>query len=368
MDNGGVMSNIAAARPDSGRTIAGPMVVKGFTLAFLLTMAIFVGLVWYTWRSYEYVKDAQTRHFRTVELSGEIIHVDEVLTMSARMAAATGNLRWERRYRNFEPQLDTAIKEALELYPELSYATAQTDAANIKLVAMENKAFDFVREGDLEAAREVLYSEEYEKQKQIYSGGITQVAEEMRLEVQSNLRRHRRVALVTVGSVAFAMPLLVFVWFITLRILRRYIVERKRAELALRMSEQCFRAIADYSYFWEVWVSPEGRPLWTNPAVQRITGYTIRDIMTMEDFPMAIFHEDDRGRMARAFKSALRGGTGNEVEFRLLRKDGSIIRAEVSWQPIYDEKHVSLGHRASICDVSERKQVEAAFGEGGEDE
>jgi hypothetical protein len=40
------------------------------------------------------------------QLSDEIIYLDEVLTMSARMAASTGNLEWENRYRTFEPKLD----------------------------------------------------------------------------------------------------------------------------------------------------------------------------------------------------------------------------------------------------------------------
>jgi len=39
------------------------------------------------------------------------------------------------------------------------------------------------------------------------------------------------------------------------------VTERKRSELALRMSEQRFRAIADYTYDWESWVSPGGNLL-----------------------------------------------------------------------------------------------------------
>jgi len=136
---------------------------------------------------------------------------------------------------------------------------------------------------------------------------------------------------------------------------------RKRTELVARMTDQCFRAIADYTYDWEVWVGPTGRVLWTNPAAQRITGYSVKEIMAMPEYPGPLVYEEDRSRMARAFQSAHKGGTGNEVQFRVARKDGRIIWVEMSWQPIYDDNGDSLGHRESIRDVTARKQAEQAM-------
>jgi hypothetical protein len=57
------------------------------------------------------------RDFPFHELQGVIVHLDEVLTMSARMAVTTGDLAWERRYRQFEPVLDDAIKNVINLAP-----------------------------------------------------------------------------------------------------------------------------------------------------------------------------------------------------------------------------------------------------------
>jgi PAS domain S-box-containing protein len=136
---------------------------------------------------------------------------------------------------------------------------------------------------------------------------------------------------------------------------------RKRTELVTRMTNECFRAIADYTYDWEVWVSPTGRVLWTNPAVQRLTGYTIKEITAMSDYPTPLIHEKDRDRMTRAFQKALEGGTGNDVQFRLQRKDGKVIWAAMSWQPIYDEEGNSLGHRQSIRDITARIEAEQAL-------
>lgn len=136
--------------------------------------------------------------------------------------------------------------------------------------------------------------------------------------------------------------------------------ERKRSELAARMSEQCFRAIANYTYDWEVWVGPTGRVLWTNPAVQRVTGYSVKELTAMPDYPKPLVYEKDRDRMDRAFRSARRGSTGNDVQFRIQRKDDRIIWVEMSWQPIYAEDGNSLGHRQSIRDITTRKEAEEA--------
>ena len=69
---------------------------------------------------------------------------------------------------------------------------------------------------------------------------------------------------------------------------------RKRTELVTQMTNQCFRAIADYTYDWEVWVSPTSRILWTNPAVKRVTGYDIKEIMSMSDYPGVVIYDQDR--------------------------------------------------------------------------
>ncbi len=139
------------------------------------------------------------------------------------------------------------------------------------------------------------------------------------------------------------------------------VTEYKRSEMAARMSEQCFRAIANYTYDWEVWAGPTGRVLWTNPAATRVTGYSVRELVAMRDYPDPLVHEDDRERVLKAFRSAVGGSSGNDFHFRLRRKDGDIVWAEMSWQPIHDDKGDSLGHRESIRDVTARKLAEEAL-------
>lgn len=106
-----------------------------------------------------------------------VTYFDEVLTMSARTAAATGDQKWERRYNDFVPQLDHAIAELNKLIPEEIQlkSTKKTSAANDALIAMESEAFELVRNGQQEKAQELLFSKDYDAQKEIYTQGMAEL-------------------------------------------------------------------------------------------------------------------------------------------------------------------------------------------------
>jgi hypothetical protein len=135
-----------------------PFPTKLIGIAALTTLAVLTWLSWFVYDAYQIAQDANTRIVGLERARGDIVHLDEVLTMSASMAAATGEVAWIERYRGFEPKLDTAIKKAIDIarQPDIADAIRETDAANIELVRMENQAFELVRERKLEDARAIL--------------------------------------------------------------------------------------------------------------------------------------------------------------------------------------------------------------------
>jgi PAS domain S-box-containing protein len=139
------------------------------------------------------------------------------------------------------------------------------------------------------------------------------------------------------------------------------VTERKGVEEERRESAERFRAIADYTYDWESWVGNDGALLWLNPAVERITGYSVDECMVMPGFPIPIIAEADRERVARQIGEAVRGSSRNDFEFRVRHKDGRLVWVAASWQPIYDARGARLGHRSSIRDIGERKKTEEAL-------
>lgn len=121
--------------------------------------------------------------------------------------------------------------------------------------------------------------------------------------------------------------------------------------------EHFFRWIADFTYDWESWLSADGDVLWVNEAVKRFTGYTPDECLEMDDYPLSLVAPQDRERIARCFEEGSAGSTANNVEFRALHRDGSQCWCAVSWQPMIDTSSRSLGFRASVRDISEKRHM-----------
>lgn len=206
------------------------------TIAFCIILSlILIGeSTWNIWAIYRNFTTVVTNQFKLQNLSGEIVHLDEVLTMSARMAASTGDVKWEKRYRQFEPELDSAIKQTTQLAPQvLKGQSAQTDTANAKLVEFENRAFALVRQGKREQAFKILLGQDYDAQKQIYAQGINNVITNINTEIETQLQSYRQRLLSAIVFALVTFPILLLSWLLILSQVRTYIRERKLAGDAL---------------------------------------------------------------------------------------------------------------------------------------
>lgn len=123
------------------------------------------------------------------------------------------------------------------------------------------------------------------------------------------------------------------------------------------ISDACFRAVAECTYDWESWHGPDGGLVWVNPAVERISGYSVDECLAMQDYPLDMVAPHDRGRVAEMLKDAAVGKSCNDLEFQLVHRTGEERWMAVSWQPMYDEKGQHLGFRTSIRDITERHSL-----------
>jgi diguanylate cyclase (GGDEF)-like protein/PAS domain S-box-containing protein len=127
---------------------------------------------------------------------------------------------------------------------------------------------------------------------------------------------------------------------------------------ALKRSEARFHAIADYTYGIEGWFNPRGRLIWVNRSVQRVTGYTSLECILATNLVETLVDPKDQKRVAEEARRAAKGGSGENLEMRLKRKDGTIIWVALNWQPIFNAEGEHLGVRVSADEIQARKAAE----------
>lgn len=136
-----------------------------------------------------------------------------------------------------------------------------------------------------------------------------------------------------------------------------------RTERLLSESTERFRAVADYTYDWESWIQSDGKLIWVNPAVERLTGFTVQECFEMSDYPTELVDPQDRPLIRQIVDGAIAGDSGNDVEFRVITKSGNCKWFAVSWQPLMEANGKAGSFRMSMRDIEDRKQMEQALRE-----
>jgi len=130
------------------------------------------------------------------------------------------------------------------------------------------------------------------------------------------------------------------------------------AERLLDESYERFRAVADYTHNWEAWLDSNGGLVWVNPAVERMTGYSVDECMEMEEYPLPFILKEDRANISELIQGAKKGSSGNDFEFRVVTKSNDVRWFAVSWQALLDPDGRQIGVRMSHRDIGDRKRAE----------
>ena len=145
-----------------------------FAAAFVISILTSIFSGWQSWQMHKRAEEMSKKHIALTEDVGRIMLLDEVLTMSARMAAGTGDFSYEKRYDQFDPQLTTEINEVRAVLSQADIArfVNETDEANLALVKIERQAFALAHQGRRQEATALLTGDEYMRLKKVYAGGM----------------------------------------------------------------------------------------------------------------------------------------------------------------------------------------------------
>jgi two-component system NtrC family sensor kinase len=135
------------------------------------------------------------------------------------------------------------------------------------------------------------------------------------------------------------------------------ITERRKAESALRRSEEKYRGLVEHAAFGIYRSSPKGEFLAVNPALVEILGYDSEEELMGVDLSEDVYVDpEERARLIQEYSSRRRI---EGVEVRWRRKDGIEIEVRLSGRPSFDPIGRAESFEMIVEDVTERKKLEA---------
>ncbi|MBC7773223.1 MAG: PAS domain-containing protein [Pyrinomonadaceae bacterium] len=346
-----------------GKGVRRGLPIRLFAVVLALTVLLFAGLLAHAYWLSSSAKEFHRNDVRKMELVGTVVWLDELLTMSARLAATTGDVKWEERYNLYVPQLDAAIKELSTHTVNYldTVATAQTDVANMRLVEMETRAFELVRAKKSAEAISVLFSPEYHAQKTIYADGMRVNMQSLRDSTLKQLSALEGRTTGAVATIVLAFIVSMGLWYFTLRMLRADLAARRKVESELIERKTVLGNVLaniPYSVFWK------DRDLvfqGANDALAHRAGFTSGDELIGKcDFDLAASREDAEFYRRCDREVMERGEPLLGIEETQQRPDGSVTTLLTSKVPMRNTRGEVVGILGIFTDITERKQQELA--------
>jgi PAS domain S-box-containing protein len=134
------------------------------------------------------------------------------------------------------------------------------------------------------------------------------------------------------------------------------ITDRKRAEEALRLSEEQYRAVYSQAATGIAEADLSGRFVRANDRFCEIVGYPRDELIGVRFSDLT--HPDDRAESVGPFERLRDGGPNYTIEKRYVRRDGMIVWARVAVSLIRDEQKRPARVVAVIEEITDRKRLE----------
>ncbi len=132
--------------------------------------------------------------------------------------------------------------------------------------------------------------------------------------------------------------------------------ERKRAEKALRESEDRFRVMADSAPAL-IWVNgPDGACQFVNDAYTRFFGRTREEVLGFGWAPSA--HPEDQNHYVQEYLRTVRKRCRFEAQARFVSADGSYRWLHSTGEPRFDDDGNFIGHIGISIDVTEQREAQ----------
>ncbi len=140
--------------------------------------------------------------------------------------------------------------------------------------------------------------------------------------------------------------------------LQEEIVERQKAENALRKSEERFKQVSESAGDWIWEVSAEGLYTYSSPVIEKLLGYKPEEIVGKK-----YFYDFFAPEVKEEFKKAAFEAFNRKEKFSgfvnpNIHKNGSTVILETTGTPILDDGGNLCGYRGADRDITERNKAQ----------
>lgn len=323
--------------------------------AISLTVA---GLGWTVWSIYNVnYRDAITQEdyqTRLVQIPSEMKYLDEVLSMSIRMAAQTGEPGWLLRYETNKPQLTSVFSQAVALAPNLAVSDnfETVNRANEALLLMEQQVFELVRRGKKQQAQTIVSSTQYEQQKAIYANAMEEVYLELKQHLileRNDRRQSNKLHMIVILLITLSMfAVWANVWLLLKR--RNQAMAKSQVELESQKLVLDDHAIVSIT-------NARGDFTYVNKQLCNISGYTQQELIGKSH--KMLWSSDHGLAFYSDFRKMIEKGDVWKGELKNKTKQGEPYWVSTTVRPFFDESGTRTHSIAIRSDITKLKKIES---------
>ena len=310
------------------------------------------------WQSYMklVITESQLRQINTLE--GTYRHHDEVLTMSLKMAAATKDPSWVKRYEEFGSREKPIIEESWEI-PESSSVCADavlTVFAEDKLAQIEKKVLDLIHKGSYNYASILLNDQEYNDERETYNRGMKAFVINVRKILTGRYEQHWKKIQIALISVGIILPAVIFFW-LGLNQMGKYIKEHRRKKRHVNIFgkewQETFDAITDAVSIIDISKKNCGKILQCNKAMTQFLKKPYEEVLGKSC--CELIHNSKEPVNKCPLRKMLHTNRSESTDFEI---GNSWVNIKV--EPLINDKGNLTGAIHVISDITKNKQANRA--------
>ncbi len=203
-----------------------------FIASIVITLFLIILLGWYLIYSNEVVESFESRELAIQRISGELMRYTESLEMSAKMAAATGDLKWEIDYNDYREGLDHVFDEIPELIdtPEALEEMEKIQEFRAEIDDIEREALELVARGEKTEAANLLAGWVYTGNQLEVLVATENLASMMNSYIDDRIARERMISTILSWVLVGSLLILFVSWYISIQLWRANVKKKQEKD------------------------------------------------------------------------------------------------------------------------------------------